>query len=86
MKYFDRINTKLKKNFAPSLLIVTDESELHVGHGGYQPGGETHFKVEMVSARFTDQSRVKCQRMVYKVLEQELKERVHALSLVLSAP
>jgi|TARA_B100001741_G_C15948228_1_gene323353 BolA protein len=86
MKYSDRIKVKLEKNFSPSLLVVTDESNLHVGHAGYQPGGETHFKVEMVSTHFVNQSRVHCQRMVYKVLEQELQERVHALSLVLSAP
>ena len=86
MKYSDRIKRKLEKNFSPSLLVVTDESNLHVGHGGYQPGGETHFKVEMVSTHFVDKSRIHCQRMVYKVLEQELQERVHALSLVLSTP
>tara|TARA_Y200000002_G_scaffold301218_1_gene256317 strand:+ start:339 stop:608 length:270 start_codon:yes stop_codon:yes gene_type:complete len=84
MKYSDRIEKKLKEKFFPSYLEIVDESELHAGHSGARPGGETHFKVIMVSKSFEGLSRIDRQRAVYRALKSELDERVHALSLVLS--
>ena len=85
MKYFDRIENKLIKEFAPSDLEVIDESDLHAGHSGAKPGGETHFRVRMISKSFEGLSSIDRQRAVHKALKSELDERVHALSLVLSA-
>ncbi len=85
MTYLERIEKKLKKNFCPSLLQVVDESDLHAGHSGARPGGETHFRVQMRSKSFEGMSRVERQRAVHKVLKSELEERVHALSLNLSS-
>lgn len=81
LSYSDRITQKLTEAFAPVHLEVIDESEQHRGHGGYREGGETHFKVVMKSAAMDGLSRVARQRAVYKVLEAELNERVHALAL-----
>ena len=81
MTYSERITRKLTEAFAPIHLEVIDESEQHRGHGGYIEGGETHFKVVMKSAAMDGLSRVARQRAVYKVLQSELDERVHALAL-----
>lgn len=81
MSYAERITNKLTEAFSPDHLEVIDESEQHRGHGGYRDGGETHFKVIMKSAAMNGLSRVARQRAVYKVLEDELNERVHALAL-----
>jgi BolA protein len=80
------IEEKLRRSFAPSRLEVVDESHLHAGHAGSRPGGETHFRVTIVSARFVGLTRVARQRMVYDVLADELAGPVHALSLGASAP
>ena len=84
MEFFRRIEKKLKENFTPQFLEVIDESELHAGHSGALPGGETHFRVSMASNSFVGMSRVDRQRAVHKVLKTELEERIHALSLDLS--
>ena len=86
MKYAERITNKLRINFLPELLEVVDESDQHAGHIGARPGGETHFKVKMVSDKFIGKSRIERQREVYKVLKVEMAERIHALSLELIAP
>lgn len=85
MTYSERITQKLTETFSPTHLEVIDESEQHRGHGGYREGGETHFKVVMKSDAFANTSRVAQQRAVYKALALELEERVHALSLEISA-
>ena len=73
MKYFDRIENKLIKEFAPSDLEVIDESDLHAGHSGAKPGGETHFRVRMTSKSFVGMSRIDRQRAVHKALKDELE-------------
>ena len=85
MKYFNRIETKLRTSFSPTHLEVIDESNLHAGHSGARPGGETHFKIVMTTKSFKGLSRIDRQRSVHKVLRLELEERIHALSLELSA-
>jgi BolA family transcriptional regulator, general stress-responsive regulator len=82
----DIIHRKLTDAFQPSRLEIVDESHRHAGHAGARPEGETHFRVEIVSARFAGQSRVARQRLVYAALADELKDRVHALSLSTLAP
>src|SRR5262245_60133391 len=49
MRVQDLITNKLTEAFAPEHLQVIDESHRHEGHAGHRPGGETHFRVHIVS-------------------------------------
>ena len=82
----DNITKKLHEAFSPESLDVVDESHLHEGHSGHRPGGETHFAVRIVSHAFEGVSRVERQRRVYAALAEEMKGRVHALSLTTLTP
>ena len=82
----DRIVEKLTKSFAPSGLDVVDESHLHEGHAAHRPGGETHFRVHIVSEAFAGKSRLVRHRMVNEALASELADRVHALAIRATAP
>jgi BolA protein len=84
--YAHRIRTKLTEALAPARLEVEDDSNRHIGHAGSHPSGETHFTVTVESAAFAGKTRVARQRLVYGILADELRERVHALSLKLTAP
>ncbi len=81
MRVASTIETKLRQAFAPTRLLVEDESHRHEGHPGARPGGESHFRVEVVSPAFAGLSRVERQRRVYGVLDTELRGPVHALAL-----
>ncbi len=86
MSVADAIRAKLLSRFAPTRLELIDESERHAGHAGARPEGETHFRVAITAAAFAGLSRVARQRLVYETLAEELKTRVHALSLDARAP
>jgi BolA family transcriptional regulator, general stress-responsive regulator len=86
MSVADNIREKLNAAFAPTQLVVEDESAKHHGHAGARPEGETHFRVTIVSSAFTGLSRVERQRRIYATLADELRERVHALSLTAQSP
>jgi len=81
------IHARLSAALAPTRLVVRDDSDQHRGHGGYRgAGGESHFTVEVESARFAGQSRLQRQRAVNAALKDLLVERVHALTIVARAP
>lgn len=85
----DVIEEKLASAFAPQFLRVTDESHKHAGHMGHEKGadhGETHFRVEMITERFSGKSRVERHRAVNGALADEFAAGVHALALDVRAP
>jgi BolA protein len=82
----ERISDKLSAALAPLHLEVIDESHRHHGHSGWREGGETHFRVKVVSAAFAGKSRVERHRMVNAALADEFRDRVHALALETRAP
>ena len=86
MTVAETIRDKLTGRFAPSRLVILDESHRHAGHAGARPEGETHFAVTIVAAAFAGLNRVARQRLVYETLADELATRVHALSLTTLAP
>ncbi len=81
MTVAETIRDKLSVAFGPTRLDVIDESHRHAGHVGARPEGETHFRVEIVSADFDGLSRVDRQRRVYEILATELAGPVHALEV-----
>jgi BolA protein len=80
------ITEKLTAAFAPQSLDVIDESHLHAGHAGHRPGGETHYRVHIVSEAFRGKSRVGRHRMINQTLSGELATTVHALAINAKAP
>ena len=86
MTVAETIRDKLTGRFAPSRLVILDESHRHAGHAGARPEGETHFAVTIVSPVFAGLNRVARQRLVYETLAAELATHVHALSLTTLAP
>ena len=77
---------RLEAALQPTVLTLTDDSERHRGHGGYNPAGESHFSLVIESAAFIGKSRIERQRLVYAALGDLLDERVHALSITAREP
>jgi BolA protein len=80
------ITKKLREAFLPESLEVKDESHLHEGHAGHRPGGETHFRVYIVSQAFKGKSRIERHRLINATLADELAASVHALAIHAQAP
>jgi BolA protein len=77
---------KLTKAFAPESLSVIDESDRHRGHAGWREGGETHFRVSIVTDAFAGKSRLDRHRMINQILAAELAGGIHALAIEAAAP
>ncbi|MGO4388403.1 BolA family protein [Microvirga sp. 2YAF29] len=86
MTLTDWITQNLQERLQPSALTVTDESEQHRGHGGWREGGETHFRLYIVSDAFSGKSRVERHRLVNDVLKGAFDRGLHALAIQAKAP
>jgi BolA protein len=82
----DTITKKLNDAFGPESLDVVDESHLHAGHSGHKPGGETHFRVYIVSKAFQGKTRIDRHRAINALLAPELATGIHALAIKATAP
>jgi BolA protein len=86
MQTADVISQKLTEAFAPQSLEVVDESHQHEGHAGHRPGGQTHFRVYIVSDAFKGKTRLERHRLVNATLANELSGGIHALAIHAAAP
>jgi BolA protein len=86
MQTRDIIIQKLTEALAPQSLRVVDESNLHIGHAGHRPEGQTHYRIYVVADAFTGKSRVERHRMINALLARELAAGVHALAIHAAAP
>ncbi|XP_026671182.1 DNA-binding transcriptional regulator BolA isoform X4 [Ceratina calcarata] len=69
---------KLEESLNPLVLQIINESYMH----NVPSGSETHFKIVVVSELFEDKSLIKRHRMINQLLESELQNGVHALSII----
>jgi BolA family transcriptional regulator, general stress-responsive regulator len=83
------VGAEIRKRLAalePVTLELADESEQHRGHAGYQAGGNTHWRLSIVSPRFAGQTVVARHRMVYQALGNLMQNPIHALAITARAP
>ena len=70
----------------PVSLDLIDESAQHAGHAGAAPGGQTHWRLSIVSPRFAGQPTVARHRMIYQALGGLMQNPIHALAISARAP
>lgn len=76
----DEIEARLTAAFAPSQLVVENESHRHAGHSGDDGSGESHFRIMIRAATLQDMTRIARHRAVQAALG-DLNQRIHAIAL-----
>jgi BolA protein len=71
--------------FEPLECQLVDESHLHAGHAG-AASGAGHYKLRLVSTRFTGLNRIARHRLVYDCLRDMMHSEIHALNINAFAP
>jgi BolA protein len=78
--YFDEIKLKLKKQVEIEELVIVDNSHKHKGHKFFSPE-KFHLHLKIKSLYLNSISRVNAQKIIMKTLEEDLKNRIHALEI-----
>jgi BolA family transcriptional regulator, general stress-responsive regulator len=86
MSLKDFITAALRERLDPVRLVVEDESHRHIGHAGWRAGGETHFRIDVVSQAFEGKSRLERHRIVNAAAAGAFERGLHALAIQAKAP
>ena len=70
----------------PDMVELVDESAQHAGHAGAKPGGNTHWRLTIVSRRFDGKNSVSRHRLVYQALGELMQDPIHALAITARTP
>ena len=64
----------------PQSVDLLDESGEHAGHAGAKAGG-SHFRLTIVSPRFSGKDQIARHRMIYEALGPLMQREIHALAI-----
>ena len=78
--YFDEIKTKLNNEIELEEIEIVDNSHKHRGHKFFSPE-KFHLKLKIKSLYLSSLTRVNAQKIVMKVLTNDLKTKIHALEI-----
>ena len=78
--YFEEICKKLNDKIKIEDINIVDNSHKHIRHKFYSPE-KFHLHLQIKSLYLKSMSRVSAQKMIMKVLKDDLKTKIHALEI-----
>ena len=78
--YFEIIQEKLCNKIEIESIEVVDNSYKHKGHKSFSPE-RYHLHLKIKSLFLNSISRVSAQKMIMKILKDDLKTKIHALEI-----
>ena len=77
------VKKKLENNFKIENIKIEDKSFLHKKHASNQVG-KFHLKLSINSVELKKLSRIDSNKKIYKVLNDELKEYIHSIQILIN--
>ena len=78
--YFNEIGVKLKKHIEIEELVIVDNSHKHKGHKFFSPE-KFHLHLKIKSLYLKSLTRLDAQKLVMRILKEDLKTKIHALEI-----
>ena len=77
------VKKKLKTDNNIESVEIQDKSFLHKNHPGNQDG-KFHLKIILKSQELKKMSRIESNKIIYKILNKELKENIHSIQILIT--
>ena len=77
------VKKKLNNEIVIEKIEVEDKSFLHKNHSGHQEG-KFHLKLIISSDELRKLNKIISNKKIYKVLDEEMKEYIHSLQILIS--
>jgi len=77
------VEEKLKKKLQIEYLKIEDKSFLHKNHKSHEEG-KFHLKLNITSKELSKMSKVNAMRIIYKILDEELKKCIHSIQILIN--
>lgn len=72
------VHQKLSHALPGAIIEIIDESAEHVGHRA----AGAHLALTITYAGFEGKSKLEQHQLIYSILQEEMKEQIHALKLI----
>ena len=76
------VKEKLQNRIVIENILIEDKSFLHKNHSGNQPN-KYHLKISLKSDELKKMKRIDSNKKIYKILNEELKEFIHSLQILI---
>ena len=77
------VKKKLEVQIKIENIIIEDKSFLHKNHASNQEG-KFHLKINLKSPELKDMNKIESTKKVYKILDEELKNYIHSIQILIS--
>tara|TARA_B100001057_G_scaffold253576_1_gene253780 strand:+ start:62 stop:322 length:261 start_codon:yes stop_codon:yes gene_type:complete len=77
------VKKKLLNQLNIENINIEDKSFLHKNHKGNQKG-KYHLKIIIISEELKKMNRIQSNKIIYKILNQELKEFIHSIQIIIN--
>ena len=77
------VKKKLQNHINAENINIEDKSFLHKNHSGHQEG-KFHLKIILDSIELKKLGRIESNKKIYKVLDQELKQYIHSIQILIN--
>ena len=84
MLYIDEIKNRIAENLTSAKVEIVDQSQQHSGHGDSDKG--SHFNAVIISIDFNGLNLVQRHQQIYKILGNDMGNRIHAFSMKTFTP
>ena len=77
------VKNKIKKNIKCDNVIIEDKTFLHEKHVSHD-NKKFHIKIIITSDYLRDKNKIHSTKEIYKVLEEELKNNIHSIQILIN--
>ena len=77
------VKKKLQNQIKIKNVFIEDKSFLHKKHASNQVG-KFHLKINIKSVELKKMSKIESTKIIYKILDQELKKYIHSIQILIT--
>tara|TARA_B100000965_G_scaffold237434_1_gene199060 strand:- start:513 stop:773 length:261 start_codon:yes stop_codon:yes gene_type:complete len=77
------VKNKLKKNIVCDKIEVEDKTFLHKNHSSHDKN-KFHIKLIITSSYLRNKNKINSTKEVYKILDEELKNYIHSIQILIN--
>ena len=82
-KLIANIKKKINKNIKIENILIEDKTFLHKNHSSHE-SNKFHLKISIQSDELKNLSKIESNKKIYKTLDEELKNHIHSLQILIN--
>ena len=79
----EKIKNKIFNKIKCEKILIEDKTFLHKKHKNFNPK-KFHIKIILESSELKTKKKVEANKLIYNILEKELKDHIHSIQLLIN--